>query len=410
MANELKILAISYLYPNKIYPDLGIFVHNRLKTIGQNCKITVINPIPWFPFFFLFDRYKNYDKIPKKEIMDGITVFHPRFFIIPRFFKFIDAITFSMAVIPRAFQIKKKNIDLIDLHWTYPDLLSGFLLSRIFHKKYLVTVRGKEALNLFMAPGKPRLFKREYGLRDIMTRYLLKMADFTIVLSRELKELALGCGVKKEKIQIITNGIDTKNFYFIPQSTARKRLNLARDETIILTVGSLTYGKGFDRLLDLLLELKIHINNPIVYIIGSEGPAGSYKKELKRLCRKNKICSSVRFMGQVPNDQLLFWYNAADLFCLSSRSEGSPNVLAEALACGCPCVATQVGAVLDIMSSGCQGKIIPNQDAAVLPAIISVLETDVDRKKNSKIMNGYSWNVCAQKVMRVYAKLIQGRI
>ena len=135
MAQKLKILAISYLYPNCIYPNYGVFVHNRLEAINKYCEIKVINPIPWFPFFYLFKRYKGFERIPKEEVIDGVRVYHPRFFIIPRLLKFLDAFTFCFAVLPLAFQMKKKaDFDLIDLHWTYPDVLSGRLLS-IFFKK-----------------------------------------------------------------------------------------------------------------------------------------------------------------------------------------------------------------------------------------------------------------------------------
>ena len=146
----MKLLVISYLFPNCITPESGIFVLNRIKAVSKYCDIRVINPVPWFPGCSKFERYKNFNLIPEREKIAGIDVYHPRYFIIPKYCKYLDAFSFCFAVLKTV----KKNLrnfhfDLIDLHWTYPDILSGYLLSKLFNKKFLVTIRGKEALNMF---------------------------------------------------------------------------------------------------------------------------------------------------------------------------------------------------------------------------------------------------------------------
>jgi len=405
MDKKINILAVSYLYPNRVYPDCGIFVHNRLKAVSKTCQVVVINPIPWFPFSFLFERYRNFHQIPIKENFHGITVYHPRFFIIPGFFKWLDAFSFLLAVLPEAVK-RIKKVDLIDLHWTYPDLLSGLVLSKLFNKKFMVTVRGKEALNRFQEAGTGT--RREYSLRDIITQCCLKAAHQVVTLSRELKDMCCSLGVKSNRAQVITNGINTDQFYYIPREKARKQLNLDPKKVIILAVGSLNYGKGFDRLIRLLPSLSDKENSIRLYLIGSEGAAGFFKNELTDLCRKYGVDSRTIFAGQVPNADLVYWYNAADIFCLSSRSEGSPNVLYEALACGCPCVATRVGAVPDIMDPSCQGAITANRGNALGQGILKTLSTRYDRKKNAGLMKNHTWDQCGKKVEAVYKRLIAG--
>lgn len=401
---KLNILAISYLYPNRGYPDYGIFVHNRLKAVSRYCHVVVINPVPWFPFSFLFDRYRNFDQIPSEESVDGIQVYHPRFFIIPGFLKWMDAFSFFLAVLPRALSLKKK-FDLIDLHWTYPDLLSGLLLSKIFKRKFLVTVRGMEALNRF--PCVESGTTREYSLRDIITRHCLKAANRVITLSRELMDICCSQGVKPEKALVITNGIDRDRFYYINTDKARMHLGLDLEKTILLVVGSLTYGKGFDRIIRILPKLADQDNNLHLYLIGSEGPAGFFKNELVSLCQEYGVTSHTVFVGQVSNAELVYWYNAADIFCLSSRSEGSPNVLYEALACGCPSVATRVGAVPDIMDPAFQGTIVDNQTEALGQGISKVLSTQYDREKNAKLMDHHTWDQCGKRVVNLYQELVE---
>ena len=80
----MKILVISYLFPNCHYPNQGVFVLNRLRALQKYCDVKVINPLPWFPFYSKLARYKNYYKIPAKENIHGVEVYHPRLPIIPR--------------------------------------------------------------------------------------------------------------------------------------------------------------------------------------------------------------------------------------------------------------------------------------------------------------------------------------
>ena len=94
----------------------------------------------------------------------------------------------------------------------------------------------------------------------------------------------------------------------------------------------------------------------VFYIAGSEGPAGDFRKGLHNMIAQAGLENRVRFIGQVKNDELVYWYNAVDMFCLASRSEGSPNVLTEALACGCPSLSTDTGAVREILSKDFMGR------------------------------------------------------
>ena len=406
-----RILVLSYLYPNGEYPNHGIFVHNRIKALSRNCDMRVINPIPWFPFASLFARYRNFDRIPAREIIDGIEVFHPRYFIIPRYFKFLDAVTYGISTLVHLFKYHRswiRQVALIDLHWTYPDLPVGKILSQWLKRPFLVTLRGKEALNLFVSADPGATEEKEYSLRSVLTRYVLRKAHGVIGLSRELIDLARKAGVDREKTRVIINGVDTDRFHFLPQDQALKKLKLKPGPKRILSVGSLTYRKGFDRILKALAELRDGGHKDVkLHIIGSVGPEAPYARELEARCRQLGLEDVVSFEGQVPNDELIHWYNGADLFCLASRGEGSPNVLAEALACGCPCVATAVGAVPHMIRDKGQGRVVPNRDAGLAAAMEAVLDQENNRKQNATFMGQYHWDWCADNVMTVYDELLR---
>lgn len=398
----MRILAVSYLFPNNVNPNHGIFVFNRLKAVRSYCELIVINPIPWFPFSSRFSRYKHFNTIPLKENIGGIDVYHPRFFIIPRYFKLIDSMTFCLSVLFVALKLKKHfKCDVVDLHWTYPDILSGYVLSRLFNRKLLVTVRGREALNQFI-DDKKNQYVEEKSLRTILIKKMLPLADAVITLSQELKNITVNYGVSSNKITVIRNGVDVDKFYYIDQKKSRSLLKLPYDELILLAVGSLIYGKGFDRIIRHFTKIREKFPQIKLYIIGSEGPAGDYSSQLRVLVYQNKLEGSVKFIGQIMNNTLIHWYNSADLFCLVSRSEGSPNVLTEAIACGCPALATNVGAVSGILSNRELGYVIPNEDSCVGDGIIEALSRSYNRKKISEYMRQFNWDWCAKKVINEY--------
>ncbi len=390
-------MAISYLFPNKEYPNYGIFVLNRLSALRKYCEIKVINPIPWFPFHSRFRRYKWYNKIPLKETIRNIEVFHPRFPILPRIFKMLDCITYSLVVIPMALHLRKLYpFDLIDLHWTYPDLPSGYILSKCSNRKFITTVRGKEALYL-----------DEFGIRKRITINMLKKSSFIISLSEELRDICVKSGCPETRTVTIRNGVDTKKFFVTEKRVSRKTLQIPLEEYVILSIGSLVYGKGFDRIIRAIPILLKKRSNVKLYIIGSEGAAGFYKKKLQVIVSQLGLEKYIRFVGEVSNRELLYWYNSADIFCLASRSEGCPNVLLEALSCGCPSLATDVGSVREIMTKEFMGEVVSNRDDAIIDGLASMLNRKFDRQLIADYMKKYDWDWCARQVYEIYRSILR---
>jgi glycosyltransferase involved in cell wall biosynthesis len=139
------------------------------------------------------------------------------------------------------------------------------------------------------------------------------------------------------------------------------------------------------------------------YILGAQGPEGDYRKELEQFIEQHELQQHVVFVGAVANSELITWYNAADVFCLSSRGEGSPNVLTEALACGTPAVATNVGSVPEIMTSEDNlGYYVENENQnEITNRLIDLLSSEHDRNKQALLFKKYTWDWCAKEVMDV---------
>ena len=396
-SKPIRILAISYLFPNSLYPNYGIFVLNRLKAVQKYCEVKVINPIPWFPFNSRLKRYRNYDQIPAKEVIAGVEVLHPRFFTIPRYLKILDAATFFLAVFPLALKISKIfPFDLIDVHWPYPDLPTGNLLARVFRRKQLITLRGREAL-----------FSHGRWLYKKIIVPLISRSDVAISLSQEMVDICVTDRVLPEKFRVIRNGVNTITFRYLEKTACREKLGLPQGERIVLSVGSLIHGKGFDRIIKAFPEVLREHPDASLYIAGSEGPAGADNRALTELVSRYSLEGKINFVGELKNHDLVLWYNAADVFCLASRGEGSPNVLSEALTCGCPSIATDVGSVSEILNNDSLGTVVSNDDESILPGLMSVLSGKYDRKWISSLMKQYDWDWCARQVIQVYQEALE---
>jgi teichuronic acid biosynthesis glycosyltransferase TuaC len=398
MEKRLKVLALSYLFPNRNKPDHGIFVLNRLKALSKYVDIKVINPIPWFPGQNLFDRYKHRSDIPLQDIIGGLDVYHPRFFSVPKFLKDGEGDQYLKAIKPIVDEIRKDfEFDLVDMHWTFPDLPAGIAIGKEFNKKTIVTLRGMEAFH-----------EQDNDQRHQIVAKGLKDVGAIIALSQELKDKGDALSGNPNKSVVIRNGVDTDQFYFIPKAESRDHIGMDQSEINILSVGSLIHRKGFDLIVKCVAKLKKDekYKNIRLYIIGSQGPEGDYRKELHQLIERLDVKENIIFVGQLANPELKYWYNAVNIFCLASRGEGSPNVLSEALACGCPSISTDVGSAKEIIES------VLNIGTCVTVDDMDTIYTEIEiklspqlynREANSSNFSLFDWAWCAKKVLPIYS-------
>ncbi len=382
-----KILAISYLFPNSEKPNHGIFVYNRLNAMAKYADVTVINPIPWSPLHSFIDKFKHLRNIPAKTQRGNLTIYHPRYLSIPGYVKGIEIPTYRSAV-KKVINEIGFDFDLIDLHWTFPDLPTGDYLSNRFGVPYRVTLRGMEAFHI-----------QDGDVRQASVAQYLNKVGSIISLSTEMANQAISMGASPEKVTVIRNGVDTEMFFYKPIEESRALLKLPKEHRIVLGVGSLIHRKGFDVVIKAMAEIESKEKLFHFYILGSEGPEGDYRSELKELVREKELENFVHFVGAVPNETLVDWYNAADVFCLSSRGEGSPNVLTEALACGCSAVSTKVGSAPDIMESEKGLGVLVDVDDSrnMRDALLQLLAKENDRQQRAEVFGKYTWDWCAKQ-------------
>ncbi|MHC4324307.1 MAG: glycosyltransferase, partial [Planctomycetota bacterium] len=134
---------------------------------------------------------------------------------------------------------------------------------------------------------------------------------------------------------------------------ARKYLGLPTDKTIALYAGYLTRRKGVYELLNAAYRAQKKCPNLLLVMCG----AGPEETVLRKLIREKAMEHKVRMAGEVEPERMNKWMQASDLFVLASHTEGMPNVVIEAMACGLPVVATAVGGLPGAIGD-CDGAIL----------------------------------------------------
>lgn len=144
---------------------------------------------------------------------------------------------------------------------------------------------------------------------------------------------------------------------------------------------------------------------PSLLILGT----GPMRKKLIRLAAKLGVADRVRFLGSRPHAEVAEWMNAADCLLLTSRSEGSPNVVAEALACGLPVVATAVGDVPERIENGRNGRVVELAPENTLverlaAAVDTTLNTRWDRQAIAAANPACSWRDAAEELLQLFQR------
>jgi glycosyltransferase involved in cell wall biosynthesis len=156
-------------------------------------------------------------------------------------------------------------------------------------------------------------------------------AQALIAVSEALAVRMERLGMPADRLNVLRNGVDAKQFAPYERTAARHRLGLETQWPLVLGVGNLVLEKGFD----LLVRAVALLPETRLLIVG-EGPKA---KELHKLAAALGP-GRVAFRANMPQAELRFAYAAADLLALPSLREGWPNVVLESLSCGTPVVAT----------------------------------------------------------------------
>lgn len=343
----MRVLALTNLYPNPLQPHRAPFNRHQFRLLNERCPVRVIVPIAWT------DRLRR-GRCPRRTTLDGLTIEHPLYWFPPKisrgsygeWFRLSVRSTFRRAV--REFQPT-----IIFSPWVYPD---GWAAVRLGHAAKLPVVVQAHGSDIRLLDAHPA--------RQRPTAEALRDADGIVAVSRDLADRIVTLGAASANVRVIYDGVDDALFHPGDKAAARAELGLPHHARILLYVGNLVAVKSVNILIDAMKEL-----DALLFVIG-EGPQ---RAALEAQAAGRGLRDRVSFRGSLPLEQLPAWYRAADVFVLPSLSEGVPNVLLEASACGTPWVASAVGGIPEITDRGPSRLVAPGDSARLAAAIRDML-------------------------------------
>lgn len=252
-------------------------------------------------------------------------------------------------------------------------------------------------------------------------RQVLRRANRIIVATlAELTQLRFLYRTDVQKLVVIPPGVDTSHFYSIPADEAKQFIGLKPENRMILFVGRIEPLKGVDTLIQAMSCLDQSLTSarrPVhLAIIGGE-PHADPKDMSAEMSRLQKMCddlcmgSMVLFLGKRAQDTLPYYYSAAEVLVMPSLYESFGMVALEAMACGTPVIASEVGGLGYLVQNGETGYTIPDSDPEMLCEKLSILLGDNELREKlgeraAEYAQNYDWEKIALKIMDVYKEVI----
>lgn len=391
------ITVLSSLFPHRQRPTAGIFIRERMFRVAQELPLTVVSPQAWWPGQALIRWWQPGYRLEGDAVerVDGIDVYRPNALCIPGLARHWDGRAMALAAYASLKRLKAAGrCSVIDAHFAYPDGYAASLLADWLDLPYTITLRGTEPRHL-----------RDVRLRERILRALHGAARvFTV--SNSLREVGIAAGVPAERFEVVGNGVDTKVFRPVSRQEARRQLNIPDHVKVMCTVGALVERKGFHRVISLMPKLSQRFSGLTYLAVGGASPEGDWSERLQRQAREAGLGDSVRFLGALTPDELRIPLSASDVFVLASSNEGWANVILEAMACGVPVVASDVGGNAEVVCKRTLGTVYPFGDDAALQ---SALEEALSNTWSAECLVGYAeantWDTRVARLVEMFRSI-----
>jgi glycosyltransferase involved in cell wall biosynthesis len=374
----MRILILSNLYPNPWQPHRAAFNRQQFAALARQHDVRIVAPVAWTDQW----HSREIGRHERTVLRDGILIEHPPYFFPPRVLRSWHGHFYQRCVRPTFVRaVEQFRPDVLLASWAYPDAWAAVELARETNLPVIAKVHGSDVLML-----------NQYPARQQRTTEALRSADAVVAVSRHLASSVEQVGVDRDRIHVVYNGIDTNLFCPAPAA--------ASTPPMVLFIGNLVPVKGLETLIDACADLRDRGVAFQCCLIGQ----GPLEQSLSRQIAEKRLSQQVQLIGPRRLEELPDWYRAASVFVLSSRSEGIPNVILEALACGTPVVAPRVGGIPEILDERC---LVPPGDA---PAMSMAIERAIlSPVASSGMFQPGSWETSAAKLAEVLAGAVAAR-
>lgn len=376
-------------YPLSRTEVSGVFIRRLVQSLSSVARVSVIVP----------DGVHSISKCSPADCDMHLVRYAPRRFQrlchysggIPEALRRRDpALLFIVVLIPalfiQAWRVVRRA-DVMHGNWTLPAVI-GAVAARIAGRPAVATLRGEDVSRA----GSNRLMR-------LLLAATVRVNDRVFCVSEAMTDMVREMfPIHASKIEFIPNGIATVD---------RRKFRSRRDTIQLVTVGSCIERKCHELILQAMAKAELR-NRFTLRVIGG----GPLLGDLERLASSLGIQDRVDCLGQIEPERTLEVMSEADIFVLASRSEGRPNALMEAMACGLAVVASEIDGVKELVADG-RGKTFRRGDIDALARCLLDLHEDPDEIRTmgesaqSYIRDlGLTWDNCAERYMQAYSSLL----
>jgi len=345
----MKILLATNMYPTKSYPMHGIFIKEHVDILMSNYNA---------------DCLVVSGGIISNRIM----------------LKLFNHLVFFLKLIYHRITSK---YDLIHTHYIYP---TGFIVAicNVFSKKKLIlTVHGSDIHD----------YHDHAKIKQYFIRFTICKADKIIAVSESIKKKIIeASNINSSSITIINMGYNEQIFYC-------KDLVIA-DLPIILFVGRLIPVKGFNYLIDAIKTISDQVNITFKCIVIGDGIC---KSEYYDTIKIHGLSKYFEFLGMLDRKAVAHWMNKASVLVVPSINEGFGLVSVEALACGTPVIASNVGGLSEIIIHENNGFLVKSKSPSAIAEYLNLFVNDNYKSKlQSNCINSSKRYHMKDKVQQLY--------
>ncbi|THF50555.1 glycosyltransferase [Flavobacterium supellecticarium] len=294
----------------------------------------------------------------------------------------ITYIQYNKSHAKSAYRLLSKELKDINPHYIFTtSIVVAYLLQII---RMMSRLKSRLIVRIAVPPSESPHKGVKSAILSRMNSFTLKHADLIIAQTEFSKiDVARHYKVPLTKIKVIRNIVDQSlldesGALYFPGEFSSGNYN-------IVAAGALYSVKGFDLLIHAMKEVVKHNITTRLYILGDERYETGYKAQLSHLIQEHQLTNHVFLLGHQSNPYP--YYKNADLFVLSSRKEGFPNVVLEALYYGIPVVATNCVDFSEVINNGVNGYIVPKDSVndlseGVIKAIEHLKKTTTNKIDN----------------------------
>lgn len=342
-----RIAVVTPMLPVPHDPTRGRYIHETAASIAKLATVKV---------FFQQLKYAQLPILKPRSFLDGTVGYDYRlagveveaftYPAVPGISRAVNGIVAARRLAPR---IRPFAPDIVIGYWVYPDGYAALQIARSLGIPCIVGALGSD-------------IHVRSGLSGFLTRRTISGIDALLTVSEAMRQTAIrDFDAWPEKVHTIVNGFNTQVFYPRDRQEMRKQLHIHIEDRLVIYVGRFVEAKGLRELVEAFASLALTDPKLRLALVG----AGVMKDELLGLLNKAGLSSRCYLPGGMEPEQVARWICASDVLTLPSWSEGYPNVVVEAVACGRPVVATDVGGTREIIDAT-NGILVASRDAKAL--------------------------------------------